>query len=116
MQPASSNDVASAEPDAWAASLGERWKYLQSSLAGESAENRQALLEEELSRALRALPAAQRGACLDALATRYPAWELAAVTANAPAAVARQTPDEIIAAFLNLVPKLTPEQRENVKL
>ena len=115
MQPASSNDVALAEPDTWAASLGERWKYLQSSLAGESAENRQVYMEAELSRALQAMPAAKRGAYLDALAMRYPAWELAAVALNPPAAVARQTPDEIIAAFLQLVPKLTPEQREKVK-
>ena len=115
MQPASANDVALAEPGAWASSLGERWKYLQTSLATETAENRQVYMEEELRRALLATPAAQRGAYLEALATRYPAWELAAVALNAPAAVTRQKPDEIIAAFLQLVPQLSDAQREGVK-
>lgn len=115
MQPASANDVALAEPGAWAASLGERWKYLQTSLATETAENRQVYMEEELRRALLATPAAKRGAYLEALAARYPAWELAAVALNAPAAVARQKPDEIIAAFLQLVPQLSGEQRAAVK-
>jgi hypothetical protein len=115
MQPASANDVALAEPGAWASSLGERWKYLQTSLATETAENQQVYMEEELRRALLATPAAQRGAYLEALATRYPAWELAAVALNAPAAVTRQKPDEIIAAFLQLVPQLSDAQREGVK-
>ncbi len=115
MQPASANDVALAEPGAWASALGERWKFLQTSLAGETAQNRQVLLEEELRRALMAIPAAKRGAYLDALAARYPAWELAAVSVNAPAAVARQKPDEIINAFLQLAPQLSGEQREDVK-
>ena len=115
MQPASANDVALAEPGTWAAAHGERWKYLQTSLADETAENRQVYLEAEMHRALQAVPAAQRGAYLAALAARYPAWELAAVTVNPPAAVARQTPDEIIASFLQLVPKLSAEQREKVK-
>jgi hypothetical protein len=115
MQPASSNDAAIAEPGPWAAALGERWKYLQSTLAAESPVDRQVFLEEEMRRALQAIPAAKRGAYLDALATRYPAWETAAVFVNSPAKVARQTPDEIVAAFLNLVPKLSVEQREEVK-
>ena len=115
MQPASANDVALAEPGAWASSLGERWKYLQTSLATETAENQQVYMEEELRRALLATPAAQRGAYLEALATRYPAWELAAVALNAPAAVTRQKPDEIIAAFLQLVPQVSDAQREGVK-
>lgn len=115
MQPASSNDAALAEPGTWASSLGERWKYLQTSLAGETPQDRQVFLEEELRRALMALPAAKRGAYLDALAARYPAWEVAAVFVNNPAKVARQTPDEIVNSFLQLVPQLSGEQREEVK-
>lgn len=115
MQPASPNDAALAEPGPWAASLGERWKYLQSSLAGETPQDRQVFLEEELRRALQTVPAAKRGAYLDAIAARYPAWETAAVFVNNPAKVARQTPDEVITAFLNLAPQLTGPQREEVK-
>lgn len=115
MQPASPNDAALAEPGPWAASLGERWKYLQSSLASETPQDRQVFLEEELRRALLTVPAAKRGAYLDAIAARYPAWETAAVFVNNPAKVARQTPDEVITAFLNLAPQLTGPQREEVK-
>lgn len=115
MQPAPSNDVALAEPGTWASSLGERWKYLQTSLANETPQDRQVFLEEEMRRALQTVPAARRGAYLDALAARYPAWEMAAVFVNNPAKVARQTPDEVIASFLQLVPQLTGEQREAVK-
>ncbi len=115
MQPASSTDAALAEPGPWAQALGERWKYLQSTLATESPVDRQVFLEEELRRALQAVPAAKRGLYLEAVATRYPAWETAAVFVNNPAKVARQTPEEIIEAFVQLVPKLTPEQREAVK-
>ncbi len=115
MQPASANDVALAEPGPWATSLGERWKYLQTSLASETPQDRQVFLEEELRRALLALPAAKRGVYLEALAARYPAWETAAVFVNNPAKVARQTPEEVITAFLQVVPKLSGEQREDVK-
>jgi len=115
MQPASSTEAAVADPGAWASSLGERWKYLQSNLANESAETRQVLLEEEMRRALSAVPAPKRGACLDALAAKYPQWELAAVSLNAPAAAARMKPEELIAAFLQLVPQLNAEQREALK-
>lgn len=115
MQPASPNDAALAEPGPWASSLGERWKYLQTSLAGETPQDRQVFLEEEMRRALQTVPAAKRGAYLDALAARYSNWEMAAVFVNNPAKVARQTPDEVIQAFLQLVPQLAGEQREAVK-
>ncbi len=115
MQPVSSNDAALAEPGPWASSLGERWKYLQTSLAAETPQDRQVFLEEELRRALLALPAAKRGVYLEALAARYPAWEVAAVFVNNPAKVARQTPEEVITAFLQLAPQLSGAQREDVK-
>lgn len=100
---------------AWASSLGNRLKYLQANLADESPENRQSYLEEELSRALHALPPSKRGPYLDALAERFPTWELATVAVNTASAVTQQTPDEVVKSFLALVPQLTGEQRENVK-
>ena len=115
MQPASTTDAALAEPGPWATSLGEKWKYLQTSLASETPQDRQVFLEEELRRVLATVPAAKRGAYLDAIAARYPAWETAAVFVNSPAKVARQTPDEVIASFLQLVPALTGAQRDEVK-
>ena len=107
--------MATAEPAAWAASVVTRLKYLQTNLADEKPEDRQVHLEEELHRALQALPAPKRGSHLYALMQQFPDWELAAATAIAPAAVARQTPDEVIQAFLQLAPQLSGAQREDVK-
>jgi hypothetical protein len=115
MPPPTTNDVALAEPAAWAASLVTQLKYLQTNLAEESPENRQVYLEEDLRRALQTVPAAKRGSYLYALVQKLPEWELAAVTVTAPAAIARQTPDEVVRSFLQLAPQLSGEQRENVK-
>ena len=115
MPPPSPNDMASADPAVWAEALVTRLKYLQTNLAGEPPADRQVHLEEELRRALQEVPAARRAAHLYALTQKLPEWDLAAMTAIAPAAAARQTPDEIIAAFLRLAPQLKGEQREEVK-
>ncbi len=115
MQPTPANNLALAEPASWASSLGNRLKYLQANLAEETPENRQAYIEEELRRALQAVPASKRGLYLDALADRFPTWELATVSVNTPAAITQQTPDELVKSFLQLVPQLSAEQRENVK-
>jgi hypothetical protein len=113
--PDSPIDVANAKPAAWAASLATRLKYLQANLPDATSEARQVQLEQELSRALQELPVEKRGSHLYALAQAFPDWEMAAATAIAPAAVARQTPDEAIQSFLKLVPALSAEQREKVK-
>lgn len=115
MPPPPPTDVASAEPAAWAAALVTRLKYLQTKLTEEKPEDRQVHLEEELHRALMELPAPKRGSHLYALVQQFPDWELAAVTAIAPAAAARQTPDEVIKAFVQLAPQLSGAQREDVK-
>ncbi len=111
--PDSPIDVANAKPAAWAASLVTRLKYLQTNLTEATPENRQIYMEEELRRALQELPLEKRGSHLYALAQAFPEWELATVTA--PAAAARQTPEEIVRAFVQLAPSLTGEQREKDK-
>jgi hypothetical protein len=113
--PDSPIDVANAKPAAWATSLATRLKYLQANLPDATPEARQVQIEQELSRALQELPVEKRGSHLYALAQAFPDWEMAAATAIAPAAVARQTPDEAIQSFLKLVPALSGEQREKVK-
>jgi hypothetical protein len=115
MQSAPITSAALAEPDAWAATLGNRLKYLQSNLAEETPANRQGFMEDELRRALQAIPASKRGLYLDALSERFPTWELATVTTNTPSAVTQQTPDEVIKNFLALLPQMSTEQRETVK-
>src|SRR5687768_5580145 len=113
MQPAVSSQLA--EPEAWASSFGQRLRYLQANLADESPENRQSYLEEELKRALQPVPSSRRAAYLDALALRFPTWDMATVTVDSAAKVTPQTADEIVAAFLELAPKLSGEQREAIK-
>ena len=108
--PDSPIDVANAKPAAWAASLVTRLKYLQTNLTEATPENRQVYMEEELRRALQELPLEKRGSHLYALAQAFPEWELAAATVTAPAAAARQTPEEIVRAFVQLAPSLTGEQ------
>ncbi len=115
MQSALSSSAAAGDPLTWAAMIGNRLKYLQSNLADETPENRQNYLEDELRRALQAIPASKRGAHLDALAERFPSWELATVSVNTPSAITQRTPDEIVKAFLELAPQLSGEQREDVK-
>ena len=115
MPPAPPNEVASAELATWAASLVTQLKYLQANLPDASPEERQVQLEAELSRALQAVPVAKRGSYLYALVQKMPEWEMAAATVTAPATVARQTPEDIIKAFVQLVPKLSAEQREGAK-
>ncbi|MBI2496496.1 MAG: hypothetical protein HYV75_00690, partial [Opitutae bacterium] len=107
--------MATAERATWASALVTRLKYLQTTLAGEKPEDRQVHLEEELRRALQTVPVDKRGSYLYALTQEFPDWNLAAATAILPAAAARQTPDEVVASFLALVPQLAGEQRESVK-
>lgn len=115
MQSTPISSAALADPEVWAATLANRLKYLQANLAEETPANRQAFIEEELRRALQAVPASKRGAYLNALAERFPTWELATVSANTPKAITQATPDEIIKNFLTLAPQLSGEQREQVK-
>ena len=104
-----------AEPDIWAVSFGQRLRFLQANLADETPESRQSYLEDELKRALQPVPSSRRAAYLDALAQRFPTWDMATVSVDAAAKVTPQTADEIIAAFLELAPTLSAEQREAIK-
>ena len=104
-----------AEPDVWASSFGQRLRYLQANLADEPPETRQSYLEDELRQALQPVPASRRAAYLDALAARFPTWDMATVAIDTSAKVTPQTSDEIIAAFLQLAPKLSGEEREAIK-
>ena len=113
--PDSPIDVANAKPAAWATSLATRLKYLQANLPDATPEARQVQIEQELGRALQELPIEKRGSHLYALAQAFPEWEMAAATAIAPAAAKRLSPEELIAAFVQLLPQLTPAQREAAK-
>ncbi len=113
--PDPSIDVARAKTAAWGSSLVTRLKYLQTTLTEAKPEDRQVYLEEEIRRALQEVPLEKRGSHLYALAQALPEWELAAATVTLPAGVARQTPEEVVRSFLQIVPQLAGEQRELVK-
>jgi hypothetical protein len=114
MQSAAQNNAALAEPAVWASATGNRLKYLQANLSDEPPASRQEFITEELQRALQPVPASKRNSYLDALAERFPTWEFATINANAPSAIAQQTPDEVVKAFIQLVPQLSVAQREKV--
>lgn len=96
----------------WAEALARRLSYLQASLAEEMVEVREARLGEEISRALQPVSGNKRRAYLDALAERFPTWQMATVSFDsAGTAPTPQTPDELVTALCAVAPQLTPERR-----
>jgi len=101
-----------AQAGLWAEGLARRLSYLQAALAEETTETRESRLATEISRALQAVPGDKRRSYLDALAERFPTWQMATVSfATASAAPTPQTPDEVVAALLGIAGQLTPERR-----
>src|SRR5256885_6481945 len=101
------------EPGSWAEALSRRIKFLQETMSDETSESRQTCLEAELRRNLKAIPANKRGPYLEAFAEKVPSWDLGApMVAKTGAGVTGQTPEATIAAFLQLAPSLSGEQRE----
>src|SRR5882724_9049231 len=108
----------SADPDpgSWAVTFSQRLKYLQDTMPEETPENRRACVEAEMRRSLQAIPASKRGPYLEAFAEKVPSWDFgAAEVTKTPAGAMSQTPEAIIAAFLQLAPSLSGEQREALK-
>jgi hypothetical protein len=104
------------EPSSWAETLSRRIKYLQETMSEDTPEDRQTCLEAELRRNLKAIPANKRGPYLEAFAEKVPSWDLGApMMAKTGVGVTGQTPKATIAAFLQLAPSLSIEQREALK-
>jgi len=98
----------------WAENFGRRLKFLHASAAAEPRESRQAGLETELRSALLELPAEQRAIHLEALAERFPSWELA-TTLTYAAPVNPPTSDEVVKAFFEHLPRLSAEQMKDIR-
>jgi|GEM_PF-1351015 len=104
-----------AQAGLWAETLARRLSYLQASLAEETAETREKRLAEEISRALQAVAGNKRRSHLDALAERFPTWQMATVSFDsAGAAPTPQTPDELVTALYGVAGQLTPERRASI--
>jgi len=96
----------------WAEALARRLSYMQASMAEETVESREARMGEEIARALQAIPGNKRRGYLDALADRFPTWQMATVSFDAAGATPTpQTPDELVTALCGVAPQLTPERR-----
>ncbi|MFT3784271.1 MAG: hypothetical protein QM790_19865 [Nibricoccus sp.] len=107
--------LADSQMGIWAEGLARRLSYLQTSLAEETVEAREARLGEEISRALQPISGNKRRAYLDALAERFPTWQMATVSFDsAGSAPTPQTPDELVTALCAVAPQLTPERRASI--
>jgi hypothetical protein len=96
----------------WAEALARRLSFLQASMAEETAEAREKKLSEEISYALQPVPGNKRRSYLDALAERFPTWQMATVSFDpAGTGTTPQTPDEMMTALCAIAPQLTPERR-----
>lgn len=96
----------------WAEAAARRLSYLQASLAEETVETREARLAEEINSQLKSLPGDRRAAAVEALAERFPTWQMATVSFDsASAAPSPQTPDELVEALCSVAPLLSPERR-----
>ncbi|HSU53670.1 MAG TPA: hypothetical protein VLT36_06400 [Candidatus Dormibacteraeota bacterium] len=107
----------------WIDGVAARLRLIQADAAAETHDKRLEFIHEEVSRNLKSIPPANQKRLLDALLSRFPIggevpWPGRNQTAPAPAlappaAAARdpQSDDEIIAAFFELIPKLSDEKR-----
>lgn len=104
------------DPADWATSLAARLRYLQANFADDTADNREAYLEDEVRRALQPVPTSKRTVYVEALNEKFPTWESATVSVAGPSTLAApQSPEEIWNLFLKTLPQYSAEQREKMK-
>src|SRR5262245_29888668 len=103
----------------WAAALAGRLRMLLATFADDDAATRQSFLVEEIERSLKGCVPEKRRALLDALAVRFPSFEVGGgppdPKAKAPAAPPPPlTPEELLQRLLDAVPKLSGLQRSEL--
>lgn len=97
----------------WAEGVARRLSFLQTSMAEESAEVRESKLSDEISKALQAVAENMRPLHLDALAERFPTWQMATVSFDRSKA-SPQTADELTSALCALSAGLSQDHREAI--
>lgn len=103
------------EESLWANGLAARLRLIQANFADDAAAARQGHLLDEIERALKEINPSRRKAHLDALGERFPAWE---ATAPAPVVTVEgtpETPDELLARFIDTASKLPAEEKTRFK-
>jgi len=103
------------EESLWASGLAARLRLVQANFADQPGATRQGYLIDEIERALKDVNPSKRKLHLDALAERFPAWE---ATAPAPVVTVEGTPEspeELLARFIDTVSKLSGEEKSRFK-
>jgi hypothetical protein len=99
------------ENTVWAAGVAAKLRLLLVNCADAPASRRHEFLCEAISEALKSIPSAQQGACLDALAERFPAWNAAPPPAASTPAAAPETPGDLVQRLATLAPTLPAETK-----
>jgi hypothetical protein len=98
----------------WISAVAGRLRLIQSDAAAAAPEQRREYLKEELTRALKPVPPAQRRRYLEALVARFPVAGQVLKPAPSPAPApkpAAETPERLLARLLAVAAGLAPEQR-----
>jgi hypothetical protein len=97
----------------WASGLASRLKLLQANFADDAPVTRQTYLAEEIDRAIKNVVPAKRKLYLQALAERFPAWQVtqAAPVAPTPAVTPSESPSELLARFIEMMSTLSPDAK-----
>ena len=95
----------------WANGLAARLRLIQANFSDDAPAARQGYLIEEIERALKDINPSRRKAHLAALTERFPAWEAAAHAPVATPAGTPETPEELLARFIEVAGALPPDQK-----
>lgn len=99
----------------WAAGVAGRLRLVQASLSDKPPAERQGHLAEELESALKSVPPSGRRVHLEALAEKFPAWQVAALPelrSQSKPDVIEDTPELRLESLLQVAARLPPEQLE----
>lgn len=87
----------------WADQVASKLRLIMSTCADETADNRQAYIEEHIRQRLEEVPPAKRTLYLDELATKFPIGQTAFTAAAIPAAAAGPVPTDNVDEFLRVM-------------
>jgi hypothetical protein len=102
------------EETRWASGMAARLRVLQANGSEAAPGQQQEFMAEELERGLKEVVPSKRRAFLQALADRFPVWQMAALTAQGPAVtpdIVEDTPERRLEALLQIAGKLSSEER-----
>ncbi len=105
------------EESLWASALAARLRILQANFADDDPGSRQDYIAQEIERALKGSVPEKRKSLLEALALHFPTCQTAAPTSNhrpVEGASAPETPEVLLERLLELLPTISPAQKEEL--